>query len=305
MTEADAADRWALLAFEDTAALARRVGVRIGAPVRLIEVHRFPDGESLVRAQAEGADRAWVFRSLDRPNEKLVELLLASDALRRQGVGRIGLVTPYLAYMRQDRVFSEGEPVSQQAVARLLDSAFDEVLTVEAHLHRIRSLSEVFEGPAESISAAEPVADWLREQPRADLLVGPDAESEPWVRAVARRAGLDWRIGTKERRADRDVRIELPALPAGVRSAWIVDDIASSGTTLERLVRILKERGVEEVGAIVVHALLDDETPERLGRAGLDRLVSTDGIAHSTNAIPLAPLLAEALSKRSGLQECS
>ncbi len=291
--------RPALMAFEDSLDLARAVGRRLEAEVTPIAVHRFPDGESLVRAPRPGAEQVLVLRSLDDPNGKLLEVLFAADALRRQGVESIGLVAPYLGYMRQDRVFQPGEPISQRVVAGLLDTAFDSLLTVEAHLHRIARLSEIFRVDARSISAAEPVADWLRSQPRVDLIVGPDAESEPWIREIATRAELDWIVGTKTRHSDHDVRIDLPELPEGVGRAYIIDDIASSGGTLEAIVRLLKQRAVAQVGAVVIHPLFAPDTQARLRSAGLDQLVSADGIAHETNAVGLAPLLARAILERS------
>jgi ribose-phosphate pyrophosphokinase len=294
-----------LFAFADTLDLAREVGARLGLAVSPIEVHRFPDGESLVRAESKDPGRAIVFRSLHHPNEKLIEVLFAADSLRRQGVTEVSLVAPYLGYMRQDRIFRPGEAISQRVVGQLLGRAFDHVLSVEAHLHRIRELSEVFACPAESISAATPIAQWLRTQPTTDLVIGPDAESEPWIRSIAHEADLEWIVATKIRDSDRDVRIDLPPLPSETRRVWIVDDIASSGATLEALVRILKSVGIGEVGAVIVHALLGQDMPSRLAQAGLDRLVSTDGISDPTNEISLAPILAQSIGKRLQTSEVS
>lgn len=285
-----------IFAFPDTFGLAESTAKKLGLSAHPIEVHTFPDGESLVRAPCRAVERALIFRSLDHPNEKLVELLLASDALRRQGVGEVGLVAPYLGYMRQDRIFSNGEPISQRVIARMLDTAFDELITIEAHLHRIARLSEIFACRAESVSASHPIASWLRTRTPADVLIGPDSESEPWIRSIADEAGLPWRVGAKTRHADRDVEIRLPDLPGACRSAWIVDDIASSGATLGAIVQILAERGIEEVGAIVVHALFEADTLARLFELGATTIVSTDSIVHPTNDISLASLLAQKIS---------
>lgn len=285
-----------LFAFDDTFPLAESVAQRLALRVSRIRVHRFPDGESLVSTVSGRAVRAVVFRSLDRPNEKLVELLFAADALRRQGVSEITLVAPYLGYMRQDRVFHRGEPISQIVVARLLGGAFDRVLTVEAHLHRIERLADVFPCDARSVSASSPIARWLRRRTRADVLIGPDAESEPWIRAIAGEADLPYVVAAKRRDSDHDVRVELPTLPKSTRSAWIVDDIVSSGATLEAVTRILRARGLSEVGAVAVHALYDATTSRRLEAAGLDRLVSTDSVTHPSEAISLADLLSESLA---------
>jgi ribose-phosphate pyrophosphokinase len=293
----------AIHAFEDTLALARATAKQLGSEARPIDVHIFPDGESLVRVDSGPADRAWVFRSLDHPNEKIVEVLLAADALRRQGVRRVGLAAPYLGYMRQDRVFRTGESLSQRVIAKLLSSAFDDVVTVEAHLHRIHRLDEVFSCPARSYSAAGVIASWIGAQERPGVLIGPDAESEPWIRAIAEQAKLSWAVGAKHRRADRDVEIELPEFTQDVEAAWIIDDISSSGATLETIARILIQRGVRHIGAIVVHPLFDTEAQTRLEQLGIEPLVSTDSIAHSTNAISLAPVLSEALREQSRKSE--
>ena len=292
-----------IFAFRECETLAREVANQLDLDLRLVDVHAFPDGESLVRIKCDTSGPVLLFRSLDHPNDRLVELLLAADGLRRQGVQEIRLVCPYLGYMRQDRVFEPGQALSQVVIAGLLGKAFDDVLTVEAHLHRIQALSEVFPCPARSISAALVIASWLRAHTQADVIIGPDAESEPWVKAIAKEANLDWRVASKCRRGDREVEVELPVLPNGARSAFIVDDVGSSGVTLEAVAKILRGRGVPEIGAIVVHALFDADTPERLRKSGIDLLVSANSISHPSNQISLASLLAEEIERRSPQDE--
>jgi ribose-phosphate pyrophosphokinase len=287
--------RLELHAFEDTLPLATRLAERLGTALRPVEVHRFPDEESLVRVESAGAHRAVLVRSLDRPNPKLIEVLFAADGLRRRGVRELVFVAPYLGYMRQDRAFRDGEAISQRVVARLLGDAFDEVLTIEAHLHRIHSLAEIFSCRARSLSAAPLIADWCRTQGRKRLVVGPDAESEPWVRAIAEAAGLPWIVCRKIRRGDRDVQIEVPELPDDVENALIVDDIASSGATLAAATRALRARGLVHVEAIVSHALFGPHAEELLLSAKLDRILSTDTLPHPSNAIGVGDLIADHL----------
>lgn len=296
-----------LHAFDDSAPLAGRLAEQLGIDCQTVEVHRFPDEESLVRVRSAGAPAAIVLRALDRPNPKLPEILFAADALRRRGVGRIVLVAPYLGYMRQDRVFREGEAVSQRVVARLLGDAFDAVVTVEAHLHRIHALAEIFDCPAHSLSAAPAIARWCREAGHEPLLVGPDAESAPWVRALAEATGLAWIVGEKTRLGDREVVIELPErLPIGGRGAvpelaLLVDDIASSGATLAAAAKALRARGIERVEAVVVHALFAPGAEEILRTAGLARILSTDTLSHPSNEIGVAGSIAAHLVDELGL----
>lgn len=288
-------------AFSETLALCQEVAARFNEPARLIRVHRFPDGESLVRVESRGPSRAVVMRSLDDPNSKLVELLFAADALRRHGVDELILVAPYLAYMRQDRAFREGEAVSQQVVAAALGAAFDRVITVDAHLHRIARLAEVFPCEARSVSAADTLGEWC-EKAGHDLVVGPDEESLSLARAVAERAGRPFVVCSKSRSGDREVKVSLPSLHTPTRSALIVDDIGSSGVTLEAVAHALRAAGVEVIDAAVVHALFREDALDRLRDAGVASLVSSDSVAHPTNRISLAPLLADALRQPLGAE---
>lgn len=281
--------------FPDSVAFGQRLARAAQLPNARIALHRFPDGESLVRIRPPAGQDAVVVRSLFHPNAKLIETILAADALRQAGAQRVTLVAPYLPYMRQDTVFSKGEPISQRAVGALLGRDFDAVLTVEAHLHRVFELSEVIPGRARSISAAPAIGAFLAGRRRGLLLVGPDEESRPWVQAVATKAGVPWIVGEKTRLADRSVRIRFPKVPAA-RRAVLLDDIASSGTTLAAAARALRRSGVNTVEAIVVHAIFAPGALGRVRAAGVTRIASCDTIPHPTNAIPTAPLVAQALA---------
>lgn len=282
--------------FAESRLLAESIAERLNVPFALVEHHRFPDGETLVRVPAKLSSSVVFVTRLDNPDPRLFPVLLVADALRRGGVRRRTLIAPYLPYMRQDRVFQTGEPVSQQVLGRLLSEAFERVVTMEPHLHRIRRLGEVM--PGKSVSAAPRIAEWVAEQAPGALLVGPDEESAPWIRDIARRANLPWVVGRKQRLGDREVRLDLPPLPA-VSRAVIVDDIASSGTTLAAAARALRQAGLRQVEAVVVHAIFAPGAEARIRRAGIGRIVSCDTLPHPTNAISCASLLAAAVAPRS------
>ena len=284
----------ALYSFRDSARFAARLASASGLPLAALQEHRFPDGESIVRVPVPAASRAVLVRGLDDPNEKLIEVLLAADALRRAGAARVTLVAPYLSYMRQDTVFSPGEPISQLVVGGLLAEAFDRVLTTEAHLHRIDRLAEVAGPGARSLSAAAEVRRWIERYAPGALVVGPDVEATSWTQAIAEDAGLPWVVGTKVRHGDRRVVIEFPELPR-VRRAVIVDDIASSGATLAVAAKELRRHGIRSLDALVVHAIFARGAEKRIRRAGVRRIVSGDSIVHRGNAFSVAGVFAAAL----------
>lgn len=284
--------------FPESARAARGLADALGVPCHTAELHRFPDGESLVRL-AQPVERAIVYRSLDQPNDKLVELTLAASVLRRQGAVELCLVAPYMAYMRQDAIFQPGEPVSQTVIGDWLGRCFDRFVCVEPHLHRTPSLDTVFVGrPSRALTGAGPIVERLRAEGVAPdtVIVGPDEEAAPLVDAIAGPLGLTGVVGRKERRGDRDVTVVLPFdAPLAGRPAVIVDDVISSGETIFSCARAARGLGASALRVFGVHALFGEAIAARFQAEGLGSPLSCDGVPHPTNALPLAGLIAEAI----------
>ncbi len=288
-----------LIGFQDGEALAGKLSTRLGLPMHMVTLHRFPDGESLVRLEA-APERAIIVRSLHQPNDKLVELQFLAGALRERGVRELTLVAPYLAYMRQDMEFRPGEVVSQRIMGRWLGGLFDRIVTVEPHLHRTHDLDHVFPDCRSAALTAGPLLGrWAREQ-GADAtwtILGPDEESEPLVRGAAAAAGVPGVVGLKVRRGDHDVSVGLPeGTDLSGRTVLFVDDIVSSGGTLIDAAKVAYAHGAARVLAATVHAVFPMERLAAFKAAGIDSVVSADGIPHPTNAIGLTDLIADCLA---------
>lgn len=260
------------------------------------ELRAFPDGESHVRFGSEVAGRALVLVcSLDRPDEKLVRLYLAASVARELGAARIGLVAPYLAYLRQDSRFHAGEGVTARHVARLLGSVVDWLVTVDPHLHRIHSLDEIYAIPSAVVPAAPAIAAWIRAHVAQPLVIGPDEESGQWVAAVAAAAGCPGITLQKTRHGDRDVTVSVPLLDQWRgRQPVLVDDIASTGRTMMAAAGCLRAAGMAPPVCIAVHALFAGDAYAELLGAGVARVVCTDTIAHPSGRIGMAGPIGEA-----------
>lgn len=286
-----------LLAVEDDAGPGASLAAILGIGHARLAEHRFPDGESLVTLPPQPGARVLVYASLDRPNERLVPLLLALHGLRETGAQWIGLVAPYLAYMRQDAAFHPGEVISQRIIAALLAAPIDALWTVDPHLHRVASLDEVFPGIRSTALTAGPLlAAWVRANAADAVLIGPDRESEQWVRGIAGQGGNPWGVAEKTRLGDREVRIRLPDVPVAGRRCVLVDDVASTARTLAGATTQLLQAGAAAVDVLVTHALFVGDAEDTLRQSGADRLVSTNSIKHTSNALDLAPLLAASIA---------
>ncbi len=286
-----------LLHFDDETEEAERLARAAGIECAVIERHRFPDDELHLRLPEQLPQRIIIYRSLHRPNEKLLELLLVARTAGRLGAEHLTLVAPYLAYMRQDAEFIPGEAISQRIVGEFLAGLFDALITVDPHLHRVSSLAEVVPVPhALEISGAPLLADIVATHRPGALLVGPDAESAQWVELAAARYGFDFGVCSKIRHGDREVEIVLPeGLEVSGRKVVLLDDVASTGHTLAQAARLLLAAGATSVDAAVTHALFAGDALALLKDAGVGEIWSTDCIIHSSNAVCVAPQLAAAL----------
>jgi ribose-phosphate pyrophosphokinase len=286
-----------ILALPGAEALAEALAGQLHCTASTVEAHRFPDGEVVVRLCSDVAGRRVVLAAhMDHPDDKTVPLLFAADAARELGATEVGLVVPYLPYMRQDDRFHPGEAVTSRSYARLLSSCLDYLVTVDPHLHRWASLDAIYTIRTRVVAAAPAMAEWIAREVPQPILVGPDSESEQWVADVAARLQAPWLVMRKVRRGDRDVSVELPAGAAGQgRTPVLVDDIISSGHTMAAAAEVLRTAGWGLPCCVGVHALLDDGGQDLLRRAGIARIATCDTVAHPTNAIPLAGLLAQAV----------
>lgn len=285
-----------VLGFVDYAKQSRRLADQLQVPFALVDVHAFPDGESRIRVPPELPEHVVLCRSLNQPNAKLVELTLAAEAARSLGVRKLTLVCPYLCYMRQDIAFHFGEAISQQIIGRHLARLFDEVVTVDPHLHRVTCFDQAV--PARSavaLSASAPMGEFLARELAGPLLIGPDDESKQWVSAIAEVAGFDHCVASKERSGDREVVVTLPDERFQDRTVVLVDDVASTGHTLAAAAQQVRQRGARQVFVAVTHALFVGNSMELLATAGVEKIWSTDSVDHPSNVVPLASLLADTL----------
>ncbi|MCG2584540.1 ribose-phosphate pyrophosphokinase [Massilia sp. TS11] len=284
-----------LFALPGNETMCARLAEQLGWDTGALETRRFPDGESYLRfADAVRGREVVLVCTLDRPDDKAISLVLAAGIARENGATRVGLVAPYLAYMRQDAVFKPGEGITSGHFARLLSGAVDWMVTIDPHLHRHATLDEIYTIPTLVVKAAPSISAWIARELRQPVIVGPDGESEQWAAEVARDAGCAVTVLTKTRHGDHDVEVSVPdtAHWQGFTTV-LVDDIASTARTMIAAAGHITAAGLAAPVCIAVHPVFAGSAYADLQAAGVSRIVSCNTIAHPSNAIDLsAPLAA-------------
>ncbi|HCY64254.1 MAG TPA: phosphoribosylpyrophosphate synthetase [Oxalobacteraceae bacterium] len=283
-----------LLAMPGNEALAERLGQSLSWEIGALQVRRFPDGEANLRFLSSVDRRDVVLVcTLDRPDEKFLALYLAASIARELGAVRVGLVVPYLPYMRQDARFQDGEGITSAHFARLVSGFCDWLVTVDPHLHRHHELSEIYRIPARVVHASPVISQWITHNLQRPVVIGPDEESEQWVAEVAKAAGCPYTVLQKVRHGDRDVEVSVPQpeLLKGMTPV-LVDDIVSTARTMIAATAHLHAAGLAAPVCIGVHALFAGDAYAALQAAGIARIVSCNTVLHPTNAIDLSGAVA-------------
>jgi ribose-phosphate pyrophosphokinase len=239
-----------------------------------LEIRRFPDEETYLRFLDSPTDRKIiVVCTLNHPDNKILPLLLA--------------------YMRQDQRFNPGEAITSRQVARIMSSAFNWLVTVDPHLHRYGSLSDIYTIPTRTVHAAPLISQWIGLNVSNPIIIGPDSESEQWVSATARKISAPYTVLEKTRLGDREVQIRIrDASGLEGRTPVFVDDIISTGHTMIEAVRLVNERGSAPPICVAVHGLFADQADKILAKMGA-KVVTCNTVPHATNIIDITSQLVE------------
>lgn len=259
----------------------------------IFELRNFPDGESYLRILSTVENRRTVLVcSLHQPDEKILRLYLFAKTLKSLGAREVILITPYLAYMRQDKLFHPGEGISSHYVAEFLSGFLDGIITLDPHLHRIKKLSDIYSIKTKVVHAAGLIAQWIKHHVPNALLIGPDSESEQWVSKVAQEAGAAFTILEKHRSGDTQVEVSVPHVETYKdHNPVLIDDIISTGRTMIETIIHLKQLKMKAPVCIVIHAVFSNNAYAELKSAGPLKIVSCNSISHESNGIDVSELL--------------
>lgn len=266
-------------------------------------LRNFPDGETYVRILSEVENREIIIVcSLNQPDEKFLPLFFLCRLMKEQKAKSICLVSPYLSYMRQDKLFNPGEAITSSYFASLVSSFIDKLITVDPHLHRRKSMQEIYSIPCDVVHATIPITNWIKENIPNAILIGPDVESEQWTAEVSKQAAVPFLILEKMRYGDRDVKLTLPSFEKYKNNVPVlVDDIISTAHTMIETVKNLKMIGMSPPICIGVHAIFAQNAYEELLASGVADVVTTNSILHITNKIDISDLLIDCLNYRNAL----
>ena len=262
--------------------LTEKLAAQLNAEIGETNIRQFPDGETYVQIKSDVKDKKVILVcTLHQPDDKLLPLYFLSKTAIDLGAKCTCLIAPYLAYMRQDRRFNPGEAITSEYFGSLISQFAETLVTVDPHLHRRSSLSEIYGIPSEVVHAANHISDWIKNNVENPILVGPDSESEQWVSVVAKNAGAPFMVLEKIRHGDKNVEVSVPDVENYKNhTPVLVDDIISSARTMIETVQHLKKAGMKAPICIGVHPVFGGNAYQELKDAGTADIISCNTIPH-------------------------
>jgi len=307
-----------LFALHATDDLGRQIAAALGQPLASHEERDFEDGEHKARPLDNVRDAdVYVVQSLhggpaESANDKLCRLLFFIATLKDAGAARVTAVAPYLCYARKDRRTKPNDPVTIRYIASLFEAVGTDVV-VTLDVHNPAAFENAFRRPTVALTAAPLFVDYARTLSQDSLcVVSPDPGGVK--RAELFREALESAIGKPVGKAFADkhrsagvVTGDLFVGDAAGTTALVIDDLISTGGTLQRAARAARKAGASRVIALVTHGLFMPGTAEAIADPAIDRLVVTDTVPpfrldanapwHKIDTLPAAPLLAEAVRR--------
>ena len=291
---------------------AQKVSEELGVPLADVKSFKFSDGETGIRfgESVRGADVFIIQPTCCPTNERIMNLLIMADAVKRASAHYVNAVIPYFGYCRQDRKAKPREPITAKLVANLImHGGIDRVITADLHAGQIQGFFDI---PVDHLTAMNLFADYFREFLADDLKAGNVVVVSPDVGGVARArkfaVKLDVDIAIVDKRRSHDVanQSEVMDIVGNVkgRTAILVDDIIDTAGTICHAADGLIERGCKRVFACATHAVLSGKAMEYINESAIERLIFSDTIPLTEDKktdkilqLSIAPAFAEAIRR--------
>ena len=295
-----------LIACKSNVALATEISDLLKLPLTPVDDKYFSDGEIYVRIKNKvRGDDIFIIQSIVAPaNDRLMEMLIMVDALKRSSAGRINLICPYLCYSRQDRKAASREPITAKLVANLITKAgADRLVTVDLHAEQIQGFYDI---PVDHFLGYPLFAKYLVKHKLLSnaVIVSPDIGGVKRADKLADLLGLKLAIIDKVRKAHNMAEVTHVVGEVAGKRCIILDDMIDTGGSICVAAAALKEQGAKEVIVCAAHALLSGNAKEKFEESCVDRLLVTNSVPipeekmfKKMTVISMGPLLAKIIRR--------
>ena len=282
-----------IISDDQNSPLAKKISLDLHAEYKNIELRIFADGESKIRLDNMAKKNCIIIHSTYPPTDQhLMQLFMIMYKCKEDGAKDICVVSPYLAYTRQDKIFVDGEIITINLVGKILAClGITKLITIDTH--KPNALNYSF--ATIDLTAIPSLSSYVKHNLTMNnpIVISPD---EGGIERAKKFAGLinanSLSLVKTRDRFTGDVSISL--LDQGSLKncdALIVDDMISTGASIMKTIELLEKYRIGDVYAICTHALLVDDAKQKLLNAGIKEVISTNSIPNEFAKVDLSSVI--------------
>lgn len=238
-------------------------------------------------------------------NERIMELLITIDAVKRASAKNINVVLPYYIYSRSDKKDQPRVPITAKLMAKLIEAAgATRVITCDLHNPAIQAYFDKIN--CDRLSAERLLEKYFEDKKLDNkVIVATDAGSSKKAYKYSEFFNCPIAMLDKRRDGNNDKAIGTTIIgDVKGKNAIIFDDEIDTAGSMMETVRVLKEFGADAVYAACTHGVLSGPAIERIGKSPIKELVITNTIPLSEDkkidkikVVSIAPLFAETIKR--------
>ncbi|MCI8617944.1 MAG: ribose-phosphate pyrophosphokinase [Clostridia bacterium] len=271
-----------------------------------IKYQKFSNDNNFVQIleTVRGQD-VYVVQTTEPPvNERIMELLITVDALKRASAEKINVVLPYYIYSRTDKKDQPRVPVTAKLIAQLIEAAgADRVITCDLHNSAIQAYFTI---NCDRLSAQNLLQNYFKEKNLEDMvIVATDAGSSKKAYKYSEYFGCPIALIDKRRAGNDDKAIATTVIgDVKDKNAIIFDDEVDTAGSMIETAKILEKFQVKNIYAGCTHGILSGPAIERIKNSPIKELVITNTVPlpkekqiDKIKVLSIAPLFAESIAR--------
>jgi len=277
----------------NTTDLAWEVARELDTELGKREYEKFPDDEIYVRLKTDVEGRECAYVHSIKTSDDLVEALLMLDCLRDHGALQVHAVFPYLAYMRQDKRFKDGEALSAKTILKLVDEVSDQKAVINTHFLSGEG-QEVYEKiRLTNLDAIPQLARYFKPKLEDPVVVAPDKGSMSYARRAAEILDCEFNHLQKKRISGEEVTVKDKNLDVKGKDVLMLDDIISTGGTILEASKVVKGYKPKSINVGCVHGLFLNGVEKFQG--SVNRIIACNTLSSKLSKVSVAPVIARHL----------
>ena len=277
--------------------LAKKLSRKLKANLIKTEVRIFPDGESKITLKGNlSKKKSIVIQSIHPPVDTNLIQGLSLISKAKEFSSEVIAIIPYMGYARQDREFLPGEIVTMKVLGKLFKGAgASKIITVD--IHSILGLN-YFPIKSINVSAIPDLVKYVKKlRLKNPLVISPDQGGKKRAEEFAEKLGAGF-IALEKARDRKNGKVKIKTKNANEvngRDLILVDDMISTGGSIVKATQFLKKQKCKRVFVACTHALLMNNAEQKIRKAGVTRILSTNTIPNKTSLVDVSGTIVKAI----------